>query len=62
MNEQPQLSDAEWALIVELLEWELHDLPAEVHHSRVIRVRDNLRHREEMVKSLLARLRQSATV
>jgi hypothetical protein len=61
MDEQPQLADEEWGLVIELLQWELHDLPAEIHHSRVSSVREELRHREEVVRRLLARLQQPVT-
>jgi hypothetical protein len=56
MNDQPKLSEAEWALVRELLEREHHDLPAELHHTRVTSYREELKRRAEMVKSLLERL------
>lgn len=56
MNEQPQLSDSEWALVIELLEREQHDLPAEIRHTRVTSFRDELRQRSSMVNDLLQRL------
>lgn len=56
MSEQLQLSDAELGLVTELLQMELHDLPHEIHHTRASSVRDELIHREELVKNLLARL------
>jgi hypothetical protein len=56
MDEQPRLSEAEWALMVELLEREYHELPVEIHHCRVASYRDELRRRHEMVKGLLERL------
>ena len=56
MNEQPKLSDAEWALVIELLQREHHDLPTEIHHCRVSSYRDELKHRHEIVRSLLERL------
>ncbi|OHB77683.1 MAG: hypothetical protein A2W31_16330 [Planctomycetes bacterium RBG_16_64_10] len=61
MNEQPQLSEAEWALVIELLQREHHELPTEIHHCRVANYRDELRHRHEMVKSLLERLQGKKT-
>ncbi len=57
MNEQPKLSDAEWALVIELLERERHDLPGELHHTRLASYRDELRRRSELVSNLLERLR-----
>ena len=56
MNEQIKLSDAEWALVIELLQREHHDLPTEIHHCRVASYREELKHRHEMVRSLLERL------
>jgi len=61
MNEQPKLSDAEWALVIELLQREQHDLPTEIHHTRVASYRDELRHRYEMVRNLLGRLHPPKT-
>ncbi len=58
MNEQPKLSEAEWALVIELLQREQHDLPAEIHHTRVASFREDLRRRAEMVNSLLERLQK----
>jgi hypothetical protein len=57
MDEHRKLSEAEWALVIELIEREHHDLPAEIHHCRVQSYREELRRRHEMVKSLLERLR-----
>ena len=61
MNEQPNLSEAELALVVELLQREHHDLPTEIHHCRVTSYRDELKHRHEMVRSLLERLQAKKT-
>lgn len=59
MNDQPTLSEAEWGLVVELLEHELGDLRPEIRHTRTSSVREDLRHRVEMVSGLLERLRSS---
>ncbi len=56
MSGQPRLSEAEWAMIVELLQRERGELPAEIHHCRVNHVRDELRQRLERVRRLLERL------
>ena len=61
MSEQPKLSDAELALVIELLEREHHDLPTEIHHCRVRTYRDELKRRHELVESLLARLQATKT-
>ncbi len=57
MYDQPNLSDEEWALVVELLEQERDELPVEIHHARVSRFRAQLRQRAEMVQRLLERLK-----
>jgi hypothetical protein len=56
MNDQPNLSEAEWALLVELLQREQDELPVEIHHCRVSSYREDLRRRLEMVHTLLERL------
>jgi hypothetical protein len=56
MNE-PKLSQAEWALLLELLQREQDELPVEIHHCRVSSYRDDLRNRLEMVRELIERLR-----
>jgi hypothetical protein len=61
MNDQPKLSEAEWALVMELLEREHHDLPGELHHTRLTSYREELKRRAEMVKNLLERLRSPRT-
>jgi hypothetical protein len=61
VNDQPQLSEAEWALVMELLEREYHDLPGEIHHTRLNSYREELKRRAEMVKNLLERLRSPGT-
>jgi hypothetical protein len=57
MYEEPRLSEAEWALILELLERERSELPVEIHHTRSSSVRTELQERAEMVRGLLSRLR-----
>jgi hypothetical protein len=56
MNAQPKFSEAERALVIQLLQAEHHDLPHEIHHCRVPGYREELQHRHEMVTSLLERL------
>ena len=62
MNEELRLSESERALLIELLEGELQELPVEIHHSRTINVREGLRHRRTMVRELLDRLHVAAIV
>lgn len=59
MFDEPKLSDAQWALIVELLERERGELPVEIHHTSRANVRGELHQRAAMVQDLLARLRQT---
>jgi hypothetical protein len=59
MKEAPTLSDAEWALVVELLERERYELPSEIHHTRTSSFRDQLRERLVLVERLLSRLPHS---
>jgi hypothetical protein len=61
MHEHLELSEAEWELVVELLERERSELPSEIRHTRTSSVRDELRARETMVQGLLERLRRPAT-
>ena len=42
MNEQPKLSEAEWALVIDLLQQERDQLPAEIHHTRSAAFREEL--------------------
>ena len=56
MNEQPILSDEEWALLVDLLRLELSELPVEIHHVQNSERRQSLHHRRSVVEGLLHRL------
>jgi|WetSurMetagenome_2_1015567.scaffolds.fasta_scaffold958591_1 hypothetical protein len=62
MYDDVRLSDGEWALVTELLERERNELPVEIHHTDNANVRTELQHRAEMVRELLARLREPAAV
>jgi len=57
MTDQPRLSEAEWALVAELLERELEELPVEIHHTRTSSYREELIARRQQVRDLLERLR-----
>jgi len=57
MIPQPVLSQSEWELVIELLEKERSELPAEVRHTRTSSLRDELRLREQQIDQLLERLR-----
>lgn len=62
MHEQPVLNDEEWALLLELLQLEERELPVEIRHATGMESRQEMHHRLEMVRSLLARLRVAAAV
>jgi hypothetical protein len=61
MRDQPILSEAEWGLVVELLQLELRELPVEIRHAGSQEARQDLHHRLEMVQTLLQRLPQPVT-
>jgi hypothetical protein len=54
---QPELDTEELALLVELLNRELRDLPAEIHHTRTAAFREQLRRRMAAAERLMARLK-----
>jgi len=56
MSILPDISYAEWALLVELLEREQTMLPEEIHHARLSHVKDDLRQRLDVAQQLLERL------
>jgi aromatic ring-cleaving dioxygenase len=60
VNEQITLTDEERTLLVELLERERGDLPAEIHHTRTHSVRDELHTRVHRVEQLLTKLRPAS--
>ncbi len=60
MTEQPSLTQPEWELVLELLERERYELPAEIHHTRTSQMRDELKHRLELASGLLQKLRAAA--
>jgi len=57
MNDQPRLSEAEWQLVIELLEHERSDLHPEIRRTRTSSVREELHQREKAVIDLLERLK-----
>lgn len=62
MHESPILSDEEWALVTELLQLELRELPVEIRHAGSMEARQEMHRRLEMVQELLTRLRVAAAV
>ncbi len=61
MIDRPSLSEAEWELVVELLQRERGELPSEIRRTRTSSVREELRVRKAMVQELLDRLKRPAT-
>jgi len=62
MGEEPKLSEAEWALVIDLLERERADLPVQMHESRSFTEREELRVRSEAVRKLLTRIQATVSV
>jgi hypothetical protein len=59
-SSQPVLSEAEWAIILELLIRERHDLPIEIHHTSARGYREGLRRRLGLIEDLIVRLEEKA--
>lgn len=57
---QTELSDAEWDLIVEVLEAKRAELPTEIHHTAKLAYRDELRRRLDLIEGLLEKLKRPA--
>lgn len=55
-TDQSALSDAEWRLVIELLERERTLLPIEIHHTTARAYREQLRKRMELVETLLSKI------
>jgi len=62
MNDQPQLSQAEWDLVAELLEQECRELPVEIHHTQTTNVKTHLHDRLDVARSALEHVRTAITV
>jgi len=56
VKEQPAISEREWAVIIELLQRELTELPSEIHHTVRAAYRQELLERRKLVEGLLGRL------
>jgi hypothetical protein len=54
---QPEISDAEWDLILQLLDAQFAALPGEIHHTKKLAYREELRHRFDLVQGLVVKLR-----
>jgi hypothetical protein len=62
MLEHPNLSEAEWALVTELLEHEHRELAVEIRHTRSSAFREELQQRRKMVHDLIDRMKLPTTV
>lgn len=62
MNGQCDFSEEELAILIELLEHEERELPTEIRHTRLAKYREGLHHKLDVVRGLLERLRDPATV
>ena len=56
MSLELQLSEAERAILKEMLTGRIGELRQEVHHSKVSTFREELKQTEELIKSLLAKV------
>jgi hypothetical protein len=54
---QPEINDAEWDLILQLLDAQFAALPGEIHHTKKLAFRDELRQRFDLVQGLVVKLR-----
>jgi hypothetical protein len=54
---QPELSDAEWDLVLDLLEAKRVELPSEIHHTSKAGYRRELEARLELLEALLRKLK-----
>jgi hypothetical protein len=57
MIQQPVLTEAEWGLVLELLERESHYLPVEIHHTNKRAYRTGLLSRLDIVTDMAGRIR-----
>ena len=54
------VSTEEREVLVELLEHELRNLPVEIHHTRTLKFRDQLKHRLALIEDMASRLKANA--
>ncbi len=58
MSQQPVLTEAEWRLVLELLERESYYLPVEIHHTHKRSYRADLRSRLDVISDMAERIRR----
>lgn len=56
------LTEAEWAVMHDLLARERHDLPIEINHTTARKYREELRKRLRLVEQMLERFEATAVV
>ncbi len=56
---QPELTDREWQLVLELLQTERRELPPEIRHTDTPGVHDDLLERLSTIDNLISRIRQA---
>lgn len=56
------VSDEERALLIEMLQLELLEIPGEIHHADHSETRKQLHHRRDLVEGLLRRLEASSVI
>lgn len=56
------LTEAEWAVVHELLARECHELPIEIHHTTARKYREELRERLRLVEEMLERFEATSVV
>jgi hypothetical protein len=62
MIRQPELSQQEWTLVLELLETERRELPSEMRHTDAREMRQELEERLRLVDATLLKFRALAEV
>lgn len=62
MIHQPELTDAEWGMVLQLLETERRNLPPEIRRTDVPTVHDDLLVRLNLIDGLIERIHRSMTV
>ncbi len=56
MHDSPALTEKEWALVLELVQRELAELPSEIHHTDRSAYRKELHDRRLLLQNLLDKL------
>ena len=62
MYYQPELTDMEWGMVLDLLENERRNLPPEIRHTDALQYHEDLQERLKMIDELAARVRRAMKV